>query len=372
MRPGSSLTYGLPVIRGTHSELKRHNRRSVLAAMYRLQLSSRVALAAETGLTKPTISSIVSELLEEGLVSEDGRGRSTGQGGKRPTLLRFQPASRQVIGIALEPGRALGLLADMSGDVTAQHVIDRETLPLDEALALVAAGLIPQLDAPLLGIGLALPGKMDTETGTVLHSAALGLQQVQLTGRLEEEFRTPVWLANYAELSALGKLAFGAAAEARPRTLVTISLDGQVELGVSQQHGAEHYGSELAAPVLRDLGLDQASLASLLPRDSSESWLALRYLNLTGDKAALARTSELAERLGRLIAWTVLMLGPDLISLSGGVTDLGEEFLRQLRDSTDRQLGPGVAPTLELARSLQLGPLGAVALVLQQELELLR
>ncbi len=359
------------MIRGTHSELKRQNRRLVLRALYQLGLTTRVALANETGLTKPTISSLVTEFLEEGLVSEDGRGSSTGQGGKRPTLLRFQPGSRQVIGIGVEHDRTVGLLADLSGEVSAQHVVSHGSGSLEEALAAVTDGLIPQLDAPLLGIGVALPGQVDTRSGTVLHSAALGLEEADLAGPLRQEFAVPVWLANYAELSALGQLAFGSAAESRPRTLVTIALDGQVELGVSQQAGGEHYGSELAAPLLQEIGLDRGSLELLLPKGRDESWLGLRYLGLRGDEAALGRTRELADRLARLCAWTVLILGPDLISLSGSVTDLGAEFLAQLRESVDRRLGPGVAPRLELAQSRQLGPLGAVALVLQQELELL-
>ena len=70
MQTGASLTYGFPVIRGTHSELKRQNRRLVLQALYKLELTTRVALANATGLTKPTISSLVSEFLEEGLVNE--------------------------------------------------------------------------------------------------------------------------------------------------------------------------------------------------------------------------------------------------------------------------------------------------------------
>ena len=359
------------MIRGTHSELKRHNRRLVLAAMHRLQLSSRVALASETGLTKPTISSIVNELLDEGLVTEDGRGSSTGQGGKRPTLLRFQPASRQVIGIAVEPGRVTGLLSDMAGVVSAQHEVAAAGQAAGEALSRVAAGLLPQLDASLLGIGIAVPGRADTAHGTVLHSAALGLQDSDLAGPLEAEFGVPVWLANYAELSALGKLAFGAEADALPATLVTIALDGQVELGVSRQYGAEHYGSEIQAPLLTEVGLDQAGLAELLPTGEGESWLRLRYLNLAGDEASLRRTAELANRLARLVAWTSIILAPDLVSLSGGVTGLGAEFLQQVRERVKQLLGPDLAPRLELARSLQLGPLGAVALVLQQELELL-
>jgi DNA-binding MarR family transcriptional regulator len=69
----------------TAQQLKEHNQRLVLKAIYSRQAASRAALAQETGLTRPTVSQIVAELLELGLVLEAGHGESSG--GKPPMLL---------------------------------------------------------------------------------------------------------------------------------------------------------------------------------------------------------------------------------------------------------------------------------------------
>jgi len=356
---------------GNQTQLKLQNKRLVLQSLYRLGRTTRVALAADTGLTKPTISSLVSELLAEGLVAEDGLGRSTGQGGKRPTLLRFRNAARQVIGLTVERGRASGVLADLSGRVSAQHELTVGPPGTVAALSAVASALLPQLDAELLGIALALPGRLDTATGTVVNSRALGLENVPLGADFEREYGVPVWLANYAELSALGQLAFGFEPGERPASLVTVALDDRVELGVSSRSGAEHYGSELAAPLLDGIGLGREALTELLSGSGPDACLLLRYRALKGDAEARAKLHDLAGRLSTLCAWVTLLIGPDRISFAGRVTDLGEEFIQLIRHGMEQHLGNSALPRLGAALTARLGALGATALILQKELGLL-
>lgn len=361
----------MSLLGGNQTQLKLQNRRLVLQNLYRLGQTTRVALAADTGLTKPTIGSLVSELLAEGLVIEDGLGRSTGQGGKRPVLLRFQNEARQVIGLAVERGRAIGVLADLAGLVSAQHELaigKGGTIP---ALNAVASALLPQLDAELLGIALALPGRMDTEAGTVISSRALGLENTDVTSEFSRDYGVPVWLANYAELSALGQLAFGFEPAARPENLVTVALDNQVELGISRRSGAEHYGSELAAPLLDSIGLSRSALGGLLPEEEPDSCLRLRYRAVKGDEEARALLDDLAGRLGKLCAWITLIVRPDRISLAGRVTDLGEEFVELIRENMAGHLGSAALPEVSAALTARLGALGATALILQKELGLL-
>lgn len=359
------------MIGGNQTQLKRQNLRQVLQEFYRLETTTRVALAASTGLTKPTIGSLVNELIGEGLVSEDGFGRSTDLGGKRPTLLRFRPDARQVIGVAVEQGRAVAVLCDLFGNISARHELNLDPADVTASLKAVAAALRPQLDAPLLGIACALPGRVDTAAGTVIKSASLGLQDAGIAGELEQSHGVPVWLANYAELSALGQLAFGFEVAERPASLVTVALDGQVELGVSLRHGADHHGSELAAPLLAEAGLSAGELAQLLPTDEPNGWLRLRYSAGNGDPAAQARLRELASRLGHLCAWATLIVRPDRLTLSGRLVDLGDGFLELLRSSMASKLGGSGLPIVGLAHADHLAALGAAALVLQKELGLL-
>jgi len=73
--------------KATVQQLKEHNQQLVLKTIHTGQADSRAAIADETGLTRPTVSQIVGELLEAELVQEEGLGES--RGAKPPTLLSF-------------------------------------------------------------------------------------------------------------------------------------------------------------------------------------------------------------------------------------------------------------------------------------------
>jgi DNA-binding IclR family transcriptional regulator len=69
------------VKKATHEQLKRHNRQLLLRTVYWEGISNRAALAQATGLAKPTVSDLISELIEDGLLVEGGHGESTDSGG---------------------------------------------------------------------------------------------------------------------------------------------------------------------------------------------------------------------------------------------------------------------------------------------------
>ena len=105
--------------KATHNALKRHNRLLLLRAVSEGEADNRAALAQVTGLAKPTVSDLISELLEEGLLIEIGHGEAGESGGKRPILLRFAPDSRQVIGVSIGSQRVRAVLSNLEGRVIA-------------------------------------------------------------------------------------------------------------------------------------------------------------------------------------------------------------------------------------------------------------
>src|SRR5579859_3229259 len=110
--------------KATHSQLRRINRQLLLRAVYAGPSTSRAELAHETGLTKPTVSELIQELIDQGYLIETGLGNSTDEGGKRPRLLKYVPNARQVIGLALTTWRVNGVLANLDGKVAAQHQVE--------------------------------------------------------------------------------------------------------------------------------------------------------------------------------------------------------------------------------------------------------
>src|SRR5258708_11365639 len=157
----------MPSKKATHGFIRRENRRLLLRAVYSKIANSRVELANETGLAKPTVSDLISELIDEGYLAETGFGQSTDEGGKRPRLLEFVPNARHVIGISLTAERVLGVLCDLNGEVLVHHFRDLGGVRGDalvEILSEVINGLLAQSNAPLLCIGVGVPGMVDSQT----------------------------------------------------------------------------------------------------------------------------------------------------------------------------------------------------------------
>jgi predicted NBD/HSP70 family sugar kinase len=138
--------------------------------------SSRVQLAAETGLTPQAISKITARLLAEGLIVEAGRSVSTG--GKPRTILALRPEAGCAVGIEVDRLRSTILLVDLAGRTLWRRslsfglasgeparVVAEIAERVHEAVRVAPAG------ARVLGAGVGCRGPLDYETG-VLHRPA--------------------------------------------------------------------------------------------------------------------------------------------------------------------------------------------------------
>jgi predicted NBD/HSP70 family sugar kinase len=382
--------------KATREQLKRHNRLLLLRAVYAGLADNRAALANETGLAKPTVSDLIAEMIDEGFLVESGRGESTDSGGKRPTLLQFVPDARQVIGVSLTDGRIAGVLANLAGQVLAQHYADLNDTRGNDALILldeVINGLRAQLDAPLLCIGIGVPGVVDASRGLVLYSTELDWQQLALCEHLEQMHRVPIYAGNSAELTALGQFAFGLNRDERIRNLVTVMVNDSIEIGVTLERVAYHHGADISplrllmpddsagrlqsrlgwsAVVKRTQELRQVYPDSLLPA-AGLTCMHIRYAILNHDPAAIHLANELATVLGQVFGWIIAMLRPDHLTLAGPMAELGEGFLDMVKAYTATLLITELMEpvTFSLASSEHLSAIGAAALALQRELDIL-
>lgn len=347
--------------KATHEQLRRHNRHLLLRALYLGVAESRAALAQQTGLTKPTVSNLIAELIDEGLVGEGGHGPSSESGGKRPRLIRFRPEARQVIGVTVDPGGVDAVLADLAGEPVARHRAPLDALRPLAAVTGAIDGLRAQLDAPLLCIGIGVPGEVDGSAGVVREAGSLGWRGLAVAPPLRERYGVPVHLAQGTELCALAQYAFGNGRTGGPRRLVTLQVGRGVEFGVTLEGGSVHYGGDLT-PMLDPPGDIDPS--------GPDEYLALRYDAAHGDATARGRTHDLARRLAAPVAWIVALLRPDQLTLAGPVVDLGEPFLERLRNAVRERLPAGALDGVDfsLAYASRLGASGAVALALQKEL----
>ncbi|WP_067137752.1 ROK family transcriptional regulator [Microtetraspora malaysiensis] len=198
-----------------HDAMRARNLALVLGEVSARGSVTRAALAEITGLAKTTVSKLIADLIEAGLVVETGIVRAGERG--RPGM------EVQVSGLSVA---AIGL--EINVDYLAAHVVDlsrsvrlRRARPVDNRLAspgdvianlqhLALSAVDEAVDIGLRVVGgvLAVPGTVDLTTGTVRRAPNLGWRDVPLLSLLRMPF--PIRVDNEANLAALGELWFGA------------------------------------------------------------------------------------------------------------------------------------------------------------------
>src|SRR4051812_1841914 len=97
--------------KATQQQTKTYNSQLVLKTIFDHKLISRAEVARVTHLTRTSVSELVAELQERGLVEEVGQGRSGG--GRSPILLGLAPDARQIAAVDLANDQFRGALINL-------------------------------------------------------------------------------------------------------------------------------------------------------------------------------------------------------------------------------------------------------------------
>lgn len=187
-------------------------------------VASRASIARATALTSATVSSIVAELVDAGLVEHAGLADSTG--GKPATTLRVRRDLMGFAALVLRAGRIRSAILDLTGDV----VLERPTVdgPVTvDAIVREVNGLIASTSRRLLGICIDTTGTV--EGGVIHESVHLGLREVDVAAALAPYTDLPVLLINDADADALREFSLHPTDEAN---LLSISVGQGIGMAV--------------------------------------------------------------------------------------------------------------------------------------------
>lgn len=198
-----------------HGYMRSLNRAAILDHIRIHGQSRRNGIAGETGLAATTVSEIVSDLLNEGLLSATSE-RAAGRG--RPaSMLRLNAGAARALGVKISPYQISVALTDFAGNLLGTSVVPvRSARHPPEVIAgliadaadhtLLAAGF--RLD-DIEGICVGVPGFVDGESGFVRWSPALSADEVDFGALVAERFGCPALVENDANLAALAEQWFG-------------------------------------------------------------------------------------------------------------------------------------------------------------------
>lgn len=192
--------------------VKKENKLLVYQTIKATHQISRADIANQTGLNKGTVSSLVSELIEEDFIYESGPGKSSG--GRRPVMLLLNNQSGFSIGIDIGVNYLLGVLTDQSGTIINEKVIHCDNIDFNK----MQGELFPLIDflikaAPkspygIIGIGIAIPGIVNNK-GEILLAPNLGWKNINLKALIEAHYDLPVTIENEANAGAYGEKKYG-------------------------------------------------------------------------------------------------------------------------------------------------------------------
>lgn len=389
--------------KATRQQAKNHNSRLVLKTIYQRGSLSRADIARATHLTRPTVSSIVADLIADRLVNEIGHGQS--QGGKPPILLSAAEDSYNIISIDLGNSEFRGGIFDLRGNKRHSLNLPTHGQAGDAALNLVYElidQLVPLVSSPLLGIGIGTPGITDTQQGIIYEAVNLGWSDLPLRDLLAERYAVPVHIANDSQAAALGEFSFGHGEKAANLVVVKagsgisagIVLNGRVYSGDQASPG--EIGHVTAVPdgklctcgrygCLETVASSRAIIegaqaiaqtqpdsimAQLADSDEITTNLVLQAFE-DGDTAVQALITDVGRYLGTAVAHLITILSIQHIIIAGRMTRFDNVLLAAIRDQVHQSILTRIAQNTIIERSAleaDIVILGAVALVLSREL----
>jgi predicted NBD/HSP70 family sugar kinase len=389
------------------SSARGSNRGRVIEVLRRQGPMPRVDLARSTGLSFPAISAITSRMIAEELLSEtdaamswpddtseaDTDGLSGRRRGRPAIQLTLNPELGRIVAVSLRMNLIETLIADFSGSGLAQSRLVLETRALDAGA--LCDIVIAQIDAMLgatgtprhrlLGIGIALQGIVNADTGRQLWSPALSVTDVDLATPIRQAFKVDVVMANDAVPVALALAAAEPAlAEGLAATIMVghgvgmgVVVDGEASWGVGASSEIGHVKLAPNGPQCRcgQRGCVEAYLADYaLYRDArtfvdlppavsqqpSEAQMALlRDRARNGDPRLEQLFRQAGHALAEAVAATISVLRPHHVVLAGP----GLQAFDMMRNAYEDRLEQAVLPWLLQSTAIHVRPSKSAAIV---------
>lgn len=178
---------------------------------------SRVTIAERAGLSTAAISKITGELIDQGLVVEEGTV-STGSVGRPQRTLYLVPDARYSLAIHINVDYVRVALTDLLARSICSHTLRYgDEPPVDDVLHDIVRAVhdtLAEQDIGLndiVGVGIAASGLVDPATGVNIMAPNLGWHDVALRGYFEQRLNLPVCVDNNVRAMALGEAMFGIA-----------------------------------------------------------------------------------------------------------------------------------------------------------------
>jgi len=369
---------------------------------------SRSEVARRMGVSKVIIGGIVRRLLGTNILFEIGKGESTVQGGRRPVMLEFNADAGLAIGVEVHLHSATILITNMNAEILHEGVVNFNDNTNPKAILTRITRSIEKMVgdeekmASILGVGIALPGLIDYEAGSILSTHSLKeWEGFPIKTFLEDSLDTKVYMENDVKTITLGEYRWGAGQQAKNVVYIWLGegigagiiINGDIYRGITASAGEVGY-TEISArginrgkyPILYqdqrrfgeilttqhlEFSMQQAASSNgrmTILKDAEINLQSIASAAKNNDELALDALKEFGEILGILTIGVINLFNPELIIMGGPVIDKCPMVLDSATRSAkaDVLLIPAEVVKIKAgALKNRAGTLGAVGMVLQ-------
>jgi predicted NBD/HSP70 family sugar kinase len=306
--------------------------------------SSRVDIARSLGISPATVTQVTKDLIARGMVEELASVPS--RGGRPARLLGLVARAGIALGAKVTADHVTVVTVELDGSVRSStaHKFDPRSAGAVGALGELLAGQLSGLDGHLLGVGIGVPGSVDSQASGIVDAPTLGWRSVRLGSALRTRLGTPVLVDNDVNTLAAAERLYGIGREHSCYLVVTIGrgvgcgivIDGAIFRGSAGGAGEiGHIPVSPAGPPCEcgATGCLEAYIGSAgLLRSARERGVvaprgrlaSLTKAALAGDADARAVYAEAGQLLGRALAGVVHTLDPEVVVLLGEGVDAWE------------------------------------------------
>jgi len=201
--------------------------RNLVFNVLRTGAVSRADVVRATGLSPATVSAIVAELMQRGLVDEVGHGKS--RGGRPPLVLRINDDRNYAIGLKLMTRGIFVVVTDIRAEVIFSEMVDLDWAPVggDSTLSAKASGdpasVLDRICIAIeeaaehsgvgmdkvVGVGIGMEGLVESGTGICLYSPTFGWRDVPVAGPIAKRLDRTVLADNDVNALTVAEQWFG-------------------------------------------------------------------------------------------------------------------------------------------------------------------
>jgi len=312
---------------------------AVLALLGRAGPMSRADVARELDISPPTVTAVVRRLVDQAMVQELDE-EAPSRGGRRGQLIGLVGTAARAVGVKVAADHVAIVEARIDGSVHASHTLEFDA-KAPEAAGRLASALRPfvetQEEIPLLGLGIGVPGVVDSPDNGRVHAPTLGWSDVPLGRHLHGALGLPVLVENDVKALTVAEQLFGRGR--RHRDFLVLTIGSGVGLGIvaggtiyrGSRGGAGEFGHFPVDPkgtpcacgnkgcletIVGSDGLVRAGVAAGVLRER-QGVDRLKELADRGDPAAAAIYTQAAGVLARSVAALVTVLDPEVVIVLG-------------------------------------------------------